>query len=594
MKLQLENSDVDGYHIIGYIAEGMYTEVYLAIGPTGEKAAIKALNPRLKPSANIPEGEMLEHFENEQEAMKAVRHRYVANLMRSGKSTTAGGVKFHYLAVEYLAGGTLREYMRRRTLTLQQLVQFFGPVCEALTVIHRIGIIHCDIKPSNLLLDHAWNPTLIKLSDFSVSKLVTEGTAVDRTRVGTSFYAAPEHHPEADELDLQQPLDARADVYALAMTIFHALTGQKPRHDKEQITSLPPHPIYEHCRGDLLRVLGRATSRRVAGRYPNVDAFWEDLKAAVGVVAEDDEMETQLESRVTESVTESRKQPRRLYRLELPQNGFIDLVEVPEGDFEMGTGDEETRYILSLYPEYMRAYVREWLGWEKQPHRVRVPAFWMSKYPVTRRQWRIVATYLRQVAVFLPADSQDSYQSTSAFEDEHPVTGVTWMEALEFCARLSTHCEESGVPIGYECRLPTEAEWEYACRAGTTTPFNFAGGVSASTLNYNGVMPDDPSKAVWRQDKRTSAVGHVGEPNAFNLYDMHGNVWEWCTDTWHENYNGSPSEGQRPWENENNNDNLRVVRGGSYRAFASQCRSASRGPFPYNSRFDDIGFRIVI
>jgi len=109
MKLQLENSDVDGYHVIGHIADGAYTEVYLAIGPAGEKAAVKALNPRLKSPPVIPEEQMVENFDNELEAMKAVRHMYVANLMRAGKSTTVGGIEFRYLAVEYLAGGTLKD-----------------------------------------------------------------------------------------------------------------------------------------------------------------------------------------------------------------------------------------------------------------------------------------------------------------------------------------------------------------------------------------------------------------------------------------------------------------------------------------------------
>jgi formylglycine-generating enzyme required for sulfatase activity len=114
---------------------------------------------------------------------------------------------------------------------------------------------------------------------------------------------------------------------------------------------------------------------------------------------------------------------------------------------------------------------------------------------------------------------------------------------------------------GREYRLPSEAEWEYACRAGTTTPFHFGETITTDLANYNGNYTyGSGSKGQYR--KQTTDVGSF-PANAFGLHDMHGNVWEWCQDTWHENYNGAPTDGSA-WVDENANQNRMILRGGSW------------------------------
>ncbi|MCZ8162317.1 MAG: formylglycine-generating enzyme family protein, partial [Microcystis sp. LE19-196.1B] len=154
----------------------------------------------------------------------------------------------------------------------------------------------------------------------------------------------------------------------------------------------------------------------------------------------------------------------------------------------------------------------------------------------------------------------------------------------EFCARLSKL-------TGREYRLPSEAEWEYACRAGTTTPFYFGETITGELANYraSGTYAGEPK---GEDREQTTPVGQF-PPNAFGLYDMHGNVWEWCADTWHDNYDGAPTDGSACIEN--GDDNRSPLRGGSWFYDPLYCRSADRD-YPYYYRRDYpyySGFRVV-
>jgi formylglycine-generating enzyme required for sulfatase activity len=203
--------------------------------------------------------------------------------------------------------------------------------------------------------------------------------------------------------------------------------------------------------------------------------------------------------------------------------------------------------------------------------------FFMGKYPITQAQWLFVATQLPKVHRTIDVD-------TSHFVgNDHPVVWVSWLEAQEFCARVSAMA-------GRTCRLPTEAEWEYACRAGTTTPFYFGQTISTELANYNGNYTySQGQQGIYRNE--TSSVGSFGSANGFGLYDMHGNVWEWCLDHWHANYEGAPTDGSA-WINNNDTDS-RVLRGGSWSFDPWNCRSAYRRGSSAADRYYDFGFRVV-
>ncbi|MCZ8249005.1 formylglycine-generating enzyme family protein, partial [Microcystis sp. LE19-195.1E] len=229
-----------------------------------------------------------------------------------------------------------------------------------------------------------------------------------------------------------------------------------------------------------------------------------------------------------------------------------------------------------------------WEGFRKErpQHEVTVPPFFMGKYPITQAQWKAIASRtdlkVKQDLGFNPAYFKDRPDS-----DRRPVEQVKWYEAIEFCARLSKL-------TGREYRLPSEAEWEYACRAGTTTPFYFGETITGELANYNAsnTYADEP-KGEYRE--QTTPVGQF-PPNAFGLYDMHGNVWEWCADTWHDNYEGAPTDGS-VWT-ENGDDNRSLPRGGSCFLNPAYCRSAFRDYSSYRRDVNDLsninrGFRVV-
>ena len=237
----------------------------------------------------------------------------------------------------------------------------------------------------------------------------------------------------------------------------------------------------------------------------------------------------------------------------------LDMIAIPGGTFTMGAPESETRSTDNEHPQ----------------HPVTLQPFYLGRYPVTQAQWRVVAA-LPQVNCVLEA-------ALSRFKgDNRPVEYVSWADATEFCARLSQH-------TGRNYRLPTEAEWEYACRAGTTPPFHFGDTITPALANYNGnyAFGDGPTGEYREQ---TTDVGSF-PANAFGLYDMHGNVWEWCLDTWHENYEGAPSNGRA--QISSGDIKNRVLRGGSWLNSPRNCRSAVRDRVAPDDRFDDTGFRVV-
>jgi formylglycine-generating enzyme required for sulfatase activity len=161
---------------------------------------------------------------------------------------------------------------------------------------------------------------------------------------------------------------------------------------------------------------------------------------------------------------------------------------------------------------------------------------------------------------------------------------VSWEEATEFCERLSAH-------TGRDYRLPSEAEWEYACRAGSTTPFCYGPTITVDVANVEGVVGYGEGPAGDGRSE-TTPVGGVGTPNRFGLVDVHGNVWEWAADQWHDSLDDAPADAAPRLEG--GDPTVRVLRGGSFAAIPSDARSAKRFSFHQKGRRNDVGFRIVL
>ena len=228
----------------------------------------------------------------------------------------------------------------------------------------------------------------------------------------------------------------------------------------------------------------------------------------------------------------------------------LTMVEIPAGRFSMGSprsqgGDDE-----------------------RPRHLVSVGRFFMARGLVSQAQW--------QAVMGRPPAGRFA-------GDERPVENISWTAAQAFCERLSRQ-------TGRAYRLPSEAQWEYACRAGTSTPFHTGETITADQANYCAehtfrAEPAGPYRHV------TTPAG-MFPPNGFGLYDMHGNLWEWCADTWHADYTGAPP-GDAPWQTGGDRAG-RVVRGGSWHDVPAACRSAARTRYEAGQGDDFVGFRVVM
>ena len=290
---------------------------------------------------------------------------------------------------------------------------------------------------------------------------------------------------------------------------------------------------------------------------------------------------------MTKLILRRQQREAQYYSENLGEGINLDMMLIPSGSFQMGTPDQE---IERLCKEYDRDYFQR----ESPQHTVNISAFFMGRYPITQVQWRaIAATAKIDIDLELePSHFKEPYQEQDRWT--RPVEQVNWEQATEFCKRLSRETTR-------EYRLPSEAEWEYACRAGTTTAFHFGETITTDLANYRGtdwekdqkVYPGNYGrgpKGIYR--KQTTPVGYFKVANAFGLYDMHGNVWEWCEDDYHPNYQGAPTDGSA-WISKNKYT-TKVLRGGSWYFNPPFCRSACR--YYCNRRFinDNIlGFRVV-
>ncbi|CAN5297021.1 N/A [soil metagenome] len=244
----------------------------------------------------------------------------------------------------------------------------------------------------------------------------------------------------------------------------------------------------------------------------------------------------------------------KIIEFKLSKDVNLEMIEIPAGSFLMGSSDSETEKRENETPQ----------------HEVKLQSFYLGKFPVTQSEWFAVMQRIPEIS--------EDFRGNNL-----PVVNVYLEKAIEFCAKLSILTQEN-------FRLPSESEWEYACRAGTTTSFSFGKTITNAQANFNGEQPFRKTpKGEFR--KCLTTVGSF-PPNSFGLYDMHGNVWEWCADIWHENYVGAPNDGSA-WLT-NGDQSYGVQRGGSWIDRASNCRSAFRvGDIAHNTD-NIVGLRVCL
>lgn len=253
----------------------------------------------------------------------------------------------------------------------------------------------------------------------------------------------------------------------------------------------------------------------------------------------------------------------------LNQTATLEMIEIRGGSFQMGSTPDEARRAwqraLELYPKTTLLPIEAYSA-ETPQRTVNIKPFFMSKYEITQGQWKAIMgdlpKFVKDLSLLVKLD------------DNYPVFGITWAEANDFCKKLSEK-------TGKKYRLPTEAEWEYAARAGSETPYAFGERIdrSLATFGYASVV-EKPDLTVTKY-----------YPNAFGLYQMHGNVDEYCEDVWIPNYQNAPTDGSA--RKSGNTTKEYVIRGGNFLNLEIDLRSASRDGYAADDKSSIVGFRVV-
>jgi hypothetical protein len=277
----------------------------------------------------------------------------------------------------------------------------------------------------------------------------------------------------------------------------------------------------------------------------------------------------------------------QVFHEELGGAARLTMVRSPAGSFQMGSAEQEPGRHANEGPL----------------HTVTLAEFLIGQTPITQAQWRVVASWEPQKGERWgrelnpkPAKFQGVEARLLAGEmntDERPVERVSWLEATEFCSRLSQRKKRTYT-------LPSEAQWEYACRAGTSTAYCFGPIIYSDLANFKGIDPSrfnslnipDPQPLFREQ---TTPV-RMFPANAWGLHDMHGNVWEWCLDSVRSSYEGAPCDGSALEDPQPPKELRKMIRGGSWAMPPRFCRSAFRSPSKAkvtDDPYDDVGFRVV-
>lgn len=535
-------------------------------------------------------------FEHEARLLETLQHESLPKFI--DHFTESDGLFF---VMQLIEGDDLWKASRKRKQPFS-LTEVLGWADQLLAVIEYLHtqtppVIHRDIKPHNIKITPEGN---LKLIDFGLAKGAAKGmtTLPYDSFIGyTPNFASIEQilrdnsserettgrllNPERVKQLTAEVTDARSDLYSVGATLYYLLTREMPPQATTRLLLDPLRPIQTlnpqipHSIADILHKamkidrsdrFSSANEMRTQLRQVNplidtsqapsiavpsslltetiiMGAPYQGLSFTVLTV--DANGETKEQQGLTRFYTETSAELR------------LTMLEIPEGKFLMGARPDEA----------------ESCSWERPQHWVNLSPFFMSQSVITQRQWQSIAE-LPAVNIELP--TRPAYFQAL----DKPVESITWEEAREFCERLSRQ-------TGSAYRLPTEAEWEYACRAGTGTPFHFGATTMPHLMIFDKRYPYD---LTVPDNSRTESEGEEKTEilNAFGLHGMHGNVWEWCLD-WFGDYPGyEVTNPQGPTSGLG-----RIIRGGSWNTGGASCRSACRGMAPPGSRSNDIGFRIV-
>ena len=576
----------DRYRALRILGKGGFGRTFLAVDQsksTNNQCVIKQFLPDIKSKKGLRKAAEL--FKREAMRLNELgKHNQIPELLAFFNQESR-----QYLIQEFIDGEDLSKELKRKGIfNEQQIRELLHDMLGVLKFVHDNHVIHRDIKPENIIRRR--KDKKLVLVDFGAAKEAEAGDpSVTGTIIGSAAYIPPEQA-------VGKPQFA-SDLYSLGATCLHLMTDIEPTElfdvaEGEWIWR--EHLDDNDISYELSRVLDKLVEGATKRRFQTVEEVLQSLSG--GGVAPTIRKNTRVANRSSRvkkreksPKTEAKKSSARDLDLKMSEYIFLtlkpndsliidkkaplkkfqhrgkaryitinlskgvtmDLIGIPGGKYLMGSPEDEPERANDEGPQ----------------HKVKIRPFLRGKYPVTQAQWKAI---------------MKNNPSRFTEDEDRPVEKVSWFDCWDFCEKLSQK-------LGREFRLPTEAEWEYAARAKSTTPFFFGETITTELANYNGEYTYGIEKEGEYRHK-TTKVG-IFSPNRFGLYDIHGNVAEWCEDSWHENYQEAPSNGE-PWV-EDDDSSERVLRGGSWLHLPGSCRSSQRLSSPGNSKSDAFGFRIA-
>ena len=614
------------------LASGCFCVTYLAIDCEyyrRKSVVIKQLKPQNKNPALLQIARRL--FETEAMALKRLGD--ITDRIPTLYAYFEDRSEF-YLVQEFIEGQTLSQELEQGKLSTLATIQVLREILIGLSFVHAENTIHRDLKPDNIIRRSSDNALV--LIDFGAVKEVRQTTlTTPNARTLASIGFGTEGYMPSEQA-MGYPKLA-SDIYAVGAIGIECLTGTEPHElfDEELLEFKWRHlykssnPRIDPLISPLVMVLNKMLQQRHLDRYANaaealaaIDAIYLGRGSAIENRTALQLSAPQKSASIFDKVfvnrsaflkligissivaigafsiskmiqpSESDLDPNRLinsgdrptidrlailpvisikvnnrgdiihrpqsrsaiFQEELGNGVFLTMVQIPPGTFVMGSSDREEGQEMNEQPQ----------------HSVNISEFYLGQTLVTQAQW----------AEIFPDKSVGSRG-----ESQLPVSDISWFDAIDFCELLSTK-------TGRTYRLPSESEWEYACRATTTNPFAYGDTILPSIVNYDATSPYGKAPMGLCQGNPTVVANFP--PNLFGLYDMHGNLWEWCLDEWFDNYQGAPTDGSARGDIETRDEQKpRVVRGGSWFSYAQRCRAASRSSLFASFRHTHYGFRVV-
>ena len=580
------------YRAVSLLGQGGFGRTFLAIDefkPSKPRCVIKQFLPEVRGKKALKKASEL--FEREAARLDELgKHQQIPELLAFFNQEER-----KYLIQEFIDGNDLsKELEIEGVFSQQKIEELLNDLLSVLEFVHSNNVIHRDIKPENIIRRKKDNKLV--LVDFGAAKeTIDTNTSAVGTIIGSAAYIAPEQAIGKAKF--------ASDLYSLGATCLHLLTDIEPTElfdvaerewmwrehlqDNEidyELSHVLDKLVEEATKrrfqsvSEVLEVLGGntnpnspniAATTAIEHRYPNTLAKRKNVrpikpkkrvqKLDLKIVKYDYKTISNdaclIIGKKSSLPTRSHHGKAKYITLELADNITLDLIGIPGGRFLMGSPEDELEREKEESPQ----------------HQVSIRPFLLGKYPVTQAQWQAIM-----------GTNPSKFADADVSQSKKPVERVSWIDCNLFCEKLSH-------TIGREFRLPTEAEWEYAARGRTTTPFHFGTTIGTSLANYNG--EDIYGSGFEGENRRQTTDVDCFSPNLFGLYDLHGNVAEWCADSWHDSYDNAPTDGSA--RTSNNPKDLKVLRGGSWLHLPGSCRSAQRIKSEPKNKSDAFGFRIA-